>query len=209
MSIFNHIIGEENIIKDSAKMMDVAKQMNEEAKTIFKNEAGSQKKIKEYEELGDTYVLSLLENITSGSISPNLLDDFMKYIDKEDDILDFTSNLVQEFIMYKPPEIEAQHLILDSLEKFTGLNDKAIVLMKNMQMTSNRNELKTLHAQIKAVEREGDEIKDNMIKSAYALDLGYKSFYHILEVAHYSDDILDSFEDASDLLITIVVSLLS
>ncbi len=209
MSIFNNIIGEENIIKESSKMMDVAKLMNDEAKVIFKNESGSHQKIKEYEELGDTYVLSLLESITSGSISPNLLDDFVKYIDKEDDILDFTSNLVQEFLMYKPIEPEAQQLILKSLNNFSELNEKAIYLLKNMQSTDNRKNLKELHAEIKKVEREGDNIKDRMFKSAYDLNLSYKTFYHIIQLAHYADDILDSFEDASDLLITIVFSLLS
>lgn len=190
-------------------MMDVAKLMNDEAKIIFKNESGSHQKIKEYEELGDTYVLSLLENITSGSISPNLLDDFIKYIDKEDDILDFISNLVQEFLMYKPPEIEAQQLILKSLSEFTKLNDEAIDLLKKMQSTDNRKDLKELHTEIKKVERKGDEIKDKMLKLSYDLTLSYKTFYHIIQLARYADDILDSFEDASDLLITIIFSLLS
>lgn len=62
---------------------------------------------------------------------------------------------------------------------------------------------------IKALEREGDSLKDSLLDFAYTSGLSFKTFYHIIEAAHLADDILDGCEDSADVFMGIMLSIIS
>ncbi len=76
--------------------------------------------------------------------------------------------------------------------------------------SSNIQEILELRKEIEELEEEGDEIKDAGFDNLYGLapKLHYLQFYHYSELLHKCDDLLDSCEDFSDLLVSAVTSIL-
>ena len=85
----------------------------------------------------------------------------------------------------------------------------AIKLLHKMHGTDEIRKLKGLRHRVKALENDGDVIKDAMLDFAYSSKAGFKDFYFIIDAAYLSDDILDSCEDASDIFISIMTSIIT
>jgi len=64
--------------------------------------------------------------------------------------------------------------------------------------------------EIEALEEQGDDIKDAGLDKLYSMASGmhFLQFYHYSEMLHKSDDILDTCEDFSDVIVSIVTSIL-
>jgi uncharacterized protein Yka (UPF0111/DUF47 family) len=64
--------------------------------------------------------------------------------------------------------------------------------------------------EIEDIEERGDDIKDQGFDRLYSIasKLNFLEFYHYQELLHKCDDILDSCEDFSDLIVSVVTSIL-
>ncbi len=82
-------------------------------------------------------------------------------------------------------------------------------MLRKMQASDDLAEIKRLRKEIEGYEEKGDEIKDNLFDFAYNAKIGFRSFYHLFEVAHQADDMLDNCEDSSDIYLTIMSSIIS
>ena len=66
-----------------------------------------------------------------------------------------------------------------------------------------------MRKEIETLEEQGDDIKDEGFDQLYceAPSIHYLQFYHYTEMLHKFDDILDSCEDLSDLIVSIITSI--
>ena len=88
--------------------------------------------------------------------------------------------------------------------------DKALVKVKQALLVSDLNDILQLRKEIEALEQQGDEIKDRGFDVLYheAPHMHYLQFYHYSELLHKFDDILDGCEDLSDLVLSVITSIL-
>ena len=67
-----------------------------------------------------------------------------------------------------------------------------------------------MRKEIESIEEQGDDIKDQGFDRLYSITpkLHYLEFHHYQELLHKCDDILDSCEDFSDLIVSVVTAIL-
>jgi uncharacterized protein Yka (UPF0111/DUF47 family) len=200
--------GESGIISESSKIVKIAIEANSKLKALIEKPTVINE-IKMLEKKSDDEVLRLSDMITSGSIAPNLIDDFLEYIDKEDSIVDSIYNLAREFLRYKPKNKRVRHYMRSQLLKMSDIGALAMSSLYKMQHNENLEIVKKHHVEIEHFEEEGDEIKDGIFDFAYSSINDFKTFYHVSQLAHYADNMLDNCEDASDVLVSIMDSIIS
>ena len=90
------------------------------------------------------------------------------------------------------------------------LAEKALVKVKQTLLMADLSEILALRKEIEALEQQGDDIKDHGFDVLYheAPHMHYLQFYHYSELLHKFDDILDGCEDLSDLVLSIITSIL-
>jgi hypothetical protein len=218
-SIF--VVGEKNIFRELVQIIAIAEEASAVlSETINKdqNEATLDKgmqAIRLLEKNSDDIAFKVSEDITAGAVSPNIVDNLLESAHIADDIVDIYYYQSRELLrMYKAksPYSEALEekewfsLFKDMLE----LADKALSKVKQILSISDLTEILELRKEVEAVEEQGDDIKDKGLDWLYrqAPDMHYLQFYHYSELLHKFDDILDSCEDLSDLLVSIITSIL-
>ena len=94
--------------------------------------------------------------------------------------------------------------------RLLDLVDQSLPKLKLMLSTGNISQILELRKEIETIEETGDDIKDAGFDKLYSMasDLHFLQFYHYSEMLHKSDDILDTCEDLSDVLVSIVTSIL-
>jgi hypothetical protein len=95
-------------------------------------------------------------------------------------------------------------------ENMFDLSEKALSKLQQMLSTSSITEILQLRKDIETLEEQGDEIKDAGFDKLYnvAPKMHFLQFYHNSELLHKCDDVLDRSEDLSDLIVSIVTSIL-
>lgn len=198
---------EESILKRCNKIIEIAEEANRELEGAVKAQDISA--IKNLEKESDNVAFEIAGSVTSGAVAPNLIDDILQLIDKEDSIVDAIYNLARELLRYQAKESEARKRLEKALKEMSGLADSALALLHKMLEGDKLEQIKGLRKEIERLEEKGDEIKDSLFDFAYTSKIGFRTFYHIFEVAHLMDDVLDNCEDASDMYLTIISSLLT
>jgi hypothetical protein len=218
-SIF--VVGEKNMFGELAQIIAIAEEANavlSETLSEDQNEVMLDKgmqAIRLLEKKSDNIAFKVSEDITTGAVSPNILDNLLESVHIADDIVDIYYYQSRELLrMYKAkfPYSEA----LEEKEWFSlfkgmlDLADKAFSKVKQILSISDLTRMLELRKEIEALEEQGDEIKDKGLDLLYyqAPDMHYLQFYHYGELLHKFDDILDSCEDLSDLLVSIITSIL-
>jgi hypothetical protein len=218
-SIF--VVGEKNIFGELAQIIAIAEEANavlSETLSEDQNELTLDKgmqTIRTLEKKSDDIAFKVSEDITTGAVSPNTLDNLLESVHIADDIVDIHYYQSRElYRMYKArfPYSEA----LEEKEWFSLFKDmldlahKALSNLKKILSISDLTEILKLRKEVEALEEQGDDIKDQGFDWLYrhAPGMHYLQFYHYSELLHKFDDILDSCEDLSDLLLSILTSLL-
>src|SRR5665648_60861 len=90
------------------------------------------------------------------------------------------------------------------------LPDRTLAKLHQMLSIGNVPEIMQLRKEIEALEEQGDDIKDAGFDKLYftAPKMHFLQFFHYSEMLHKSDDILDTCEDLSDVIVSIVTSIL-
>jgi hypothetical protein len=218
-SIF--LVGEKNIFGELAQIIAIAEEANaalSETLSEDQDEATldrSLQAIRLLEKKTDDIAFKVSEDITTGAVSPNTLDNLLESVHIADNIVDiyyYQSRELCRMYRAKFPYSEA----LEEKEWFSlfkgmlDLADKALSRVKQILSISDLTEILELRKEIEALEEQGDDIKDKGFDWLYnnARSMHYLQFYHYSELLHKFDDILDSCEDLSDLLLSIITSIL-
>jgi hypothetical protein len=94
--------------------------------------------------------------------------------------------------------------------RLLALVDQSLPKLQLLLSTGSVPQILQLRTEIEAIEEQGDDIKDAGFDKLYSMasKLNFLQFYHYSEMLHKSDDILDTCEDLSDVLVSIVTSIL-
>ncbi len=215
------VLGERNIFSELAQIVTIAAEANTIMKTMFKlsynDQAVTEKMnaIRTLEKKSADIAFQLGEDITSGAISPNIIDSLIECVHVADDIVDLYYYLARELSRMSkanPTNFsvhqEAEWVAL--YENMFILADEALSKLQQALFTDNVTQILQLRKEIESVEEEGDDIKDAGFDKLYALAprLHFLQFYHYSELLHKCDDLLDSCEDLADLIVSVVTSIL-
>ena len=215
------MLGERNIFGELSQIISVAAQANTILKVMFKDCCNSQAltanmhAVRALEKKSDAIAFKLNEDITSGAISPNLIDDLIESTHLADNIVDIIFYLSRELSRMAKANITdlELHQEVECAEvymRLLNLVDQSLPKLQLMLSTGSVPQILQLRTEIEAIEETGDDIKDAGFDKLYSMasDLHFLQFYHYSEMLHRSDDILDTCEDLSDVLVSIVTSIL-
>ena len=215
------VVGEKNVFKGLSEIIDISLEtnsiINEMLKANYEEHVLSTRMqcVRALEKKSDKMAFKLSEEVTGGAISPNIIDNFLECIHIADNIIDIHYYISRELnrmsethsIDFKVHQEAAWESIYENLFSFGQMS---LQKLKEMLSTSDESETAGLLKEIEALEERGDEVKDQGFDKLYRIspNLTYLQFFHYSEVLHKSDDILDSCEDASQLIVSIITSIL-
>lgn len=215
------VVGEENIFGELSQIIVLAAEANALLMDMLGNckngEAldGGLQAMHVLEKKSDDIAFKINEDITTGAVSPNILDSLLESVHTADDILDtyyYQSRELCRMYRAKFPYSEdfQESEWIAIFKSMLELADKALVKVKYILSSSDLREILRLRKEIEALEQQGDDIKDRGFDILYheAPHMHYLQFYHYSELLHKFDDILDSCEDLSDLVLSIITSIL-
>ena len=215
------MLGERNVFGELNQIISIGSQANAILKVMFKDCCNKQAltanmhDVRALEKKSDEIAFKLNEDITSGAISPNLIDDLIESTHLADNIVDTIFYLSREISRMSKANITDLQ-VHEEVEwagvylRLLDLVDQSLPKLKLMLSTGNISQILELRKEIETIEETGDEIKDAGFDKLYSMasDLHFLQFYHYSEMLHKSDDILDTCEDLSDVLVSIVTSIL-
>ncbi|MEM3781358.1 MAG: DUF47 family protein [Candidatus Micrarchaeaceae archaeon] len=199
--------GEEGVLRRYNTIIDLAIKANREVVLVQRTKDLS--KVRAIEKNSDEIVFTISNMVTTGGVAPNLIDDLLQLADLEDSIIDSIYNLARELTRYSIKESRARSELEAAFSKMNGFANQALALLHKMQESDSIGEIKAIRHSIERIEEAGDEIKDSLFDFAYSSKISFKTFYHIFEIAHLLDDVLDNCEDSSDMYLTILTSILT
>lgn len=214
------VIGEKLVMNQMVEFTDMAIKTSELLQEILKIDPEQidsiSNEIMMIEKRGDELSLRLKQDIISGAISSNLMDNLVILVDKCDDILDksyFISREIKRMSEYsKGSPNKSSELMRKSYEQFGVMLEcakAALALLAVMLKTTNLKVMMDTRIDIEMIEEKVDEYKDNIIDEVYknADSLKYVVFSHLRDVVHKIDDMLDDCEDVADLIQTISLAI--
>jgi uncharacterized protein Yka (UPF0111/DUF47 family) len=214
------VVGERNVFSQLAQIITIATEANALVYTMFKSDYKEQKlneimhSVQLLEKKSDEIAFKISEDITSGAISPNIIDNLLECVQTADDIVDLYYYLSRELNRMAKAYVAGynlEHADWDSVyENMLDLAEKSLFKLKQALASSNMAEILALRKEIEDLEEQGDEIKDQGFDRLYSIapKLHYLQFSHYQELLHKCDDLLDSCEDFSDLIVSVVTSIL-
>ncbi len=210
MKFFKKILmsGEEKLFIQAKGLVILAKKSNDEFSKLI-NKKSTPAKISQLRTRSSKEYFSLSHLIISGSIAPNLIDDMLLLLNKEDNILESIFKISRQYMRYTPKEKEINEYLNDVLLSFNNYANDSIILLSKMHDAKTLTQVKTYRSKIKEIENEGDRLRDSLLDFAYSSENDFKLFYHIIDLAYMCDDILDACEDSSDLFLSVMLSIFS
>jgi uncharacterized protein len=215
------VLGERKIFDELSQIISIAAQANTILKAMFNDCCNIQAltenmhAVRTLERKADEIAFKLSEDITAGAVSPNLIDNLIESAHLADNIVDVIFYLSRELSrMAKTNTTDfATNLETEWAEGYTQmltLADQTLDKLQKMLSTGNVPEIMQLRKEIEELEEQGDDIKDAGFDRLYlmASKMHFLQFYHYSEMLHKSDDILDTCEDLSDVIVSIVTSIL-
>jgi len=215
------VVGEKNIFGELSQIIVIAAEANRNLISMLddcKNEecldAGMQA-IRGLEHKSDLIAFKVNESITAGAVSPNILEHLLESVHIADDIVDTYYYQSRELCRMYRAKFPYSEELEDSqwiaiFKSLLELADQALAKVQQILANSDLSEILKLRQEIEALEQQGDEIKDRGFDFLYreAPRMHYLQFYHYSELLHKFDDILDGCEDLSDLVLSIITSIL-
>ena len=216
------VIVERNIFAQLSEIVNIATEANIIMKMMFKAGYSDQvilsekmHAIRNLEKKSDDIAFKLGENITAGAISPNIIDNLIECQHVADNIVDLYYYLSRELTRMSKANhpdfvIIHENEWISLFENMFSLADKSLSKLELALGSSSVTEILQLRKEIEDIEEQGDDIKDAGFDKLYSLapKMHFLQFNHYTELLHKTDDILDSCEDLSDLLVSVVTSIL-
>ena len=214
------VVGERNIFSELAEIVDIALQVNKIVSNMFSMNyvpgklAEAMHQVQILEKKSDDIAFKISEDVTGGAISPNVIDSLLEAVQTADDTVDtyyYISRELNRMAKAYASGFERHNANWDSVyQDMIALGVKAHLKLKQLLSSANPAEIMELRKEIESIEEQGDDVKDRGFDRLYGVtpNLSYLEFFHFQELLHKSDDILDSSEDLSDLLVSVVTSIL-
>jgi uncharacterized protein Yka (UPF0111/DUF47 family) len=214
------VVGEKTVFSQLTQIVDIATEANTLVLSMFNMDYNEKKlndvmhAVQQLEKKSDEIAFKISEDVTGGAISPNIIDNLLKCVQTADDIVDlyyYLSRELDRMAKAYAAGFQIQHADWDSVyQNMLGLAEKSLSKIKQALSTSNMAEILELRKEIEVLEEQGDDIKDQGFDRLYSIapKLHYLQFSHYQELLHKTDDILDSCEDFSDLIVSVVTSIL-
>ncbi len=214
------VVGEKNIFGELAKIFEIATEANTILSNMFKTGykekelAESMHAMQLLEKKSDEIAFNISEDITSGAISPNIIDSLLASVQTADDIVDtyyYISRELNRMARAYSAGFQEHYTDWDSVyENMLDLAKISLLSLKEALSTSNTSKILQMRKEVEDIEEQGDDIKDQGFDRLYKIApmLHFLEFYHYQELLHKCDDILDSCEDFSDLIVSVVTSIL-
>jgi predicted phosphate transport protein (TIGR00153 family) len=213
------VIGEKRAFQDLAKIINIASEANTiVGRIIMEDDKGEAmvellRSVQVLEKKSDDIAFEVTEGITSGAISPNLLDALLESVDVADTIIDQYYNLSRELERMSNTELDPAHAKFKAefdhlFETLGDLAEQAFVRLNKLLVESDMEKILVTRKAIQRLEEQGDDVKDSGFDKLYRLapKLNYIQFIHYFELLHKFDDVLDACEDLSDLIVSIIKS---
>ena len=220
-------VGEQSIFLEIRKMVELAISANIVMKDAIVAYGESKplqdqaQKIRLLERQSDEASFRLREQILDGAISPNVLDNLLECIETADSILDDYYYVSRELTRMRDAglgiessDIKTEFSIHESQFDLTFSEllvqaDSALAVLAKLLTSKNMDDTIKLRKEIENIEQQGDETKDVGFDKLYAIaeKISYLQFAHYSELLHKFDDILDSCENISDLVLSIITSI--
>lgn len=213
------VVGEKTIFSELEQIIAVASEANLLLISMFKmgyknkDLLAMMHKVQALEKKSDEIAFKTSEEITSGAISPNIIDNLLSGVQTADDIVDVYHYISRELARMSKAYatgLEIQEADWDSVyESMLALAEKSLLKAREALTSTNITEILQLRKEIEALEEQGDDIKDQGFDRLYGLapKLHYVQFYHYSDLLHKTDDILDLCEDFVDLIVSVVTSI--
>ena len=199
---------ERNIFQNGKNILNLAYTANHLLAKTLKGQNMTEE-IRVIEKTSDNEAFSIINSVTSGAVAPNLIDDMIKYIDTEDSIVDAILNLSRTYVRYSEKNPKVRTYVKKALLEQNELTNIALRKLMEMHSAKTIEDINKMRVAVETYEEKGDDIKDALLNFSYKSDVGYKAFYHMQDVAHLADDILDYCEDVSDIYVGIMLSILT
>jgi uncharacterized protein Yka (UPF0111/DUF47 family) len=215
------VLGEKNIFSELSQMISLGVQANVILKVMYQNSSNQQlltenmHLVRTLEKKSDDIAFMLNEEITSGAVSPNIIDGLIDCIRLTDNIVDLFFYLSRE--LSRMPKADTKNFAANQetewrsvFEDMLALTNQSLIKLQQMLSTGNVSNMLQLRKEIESLEEKGDDIKDTGFDKLYqaASHLHFLQFYHYSEMLHKCDDILDTAEDLSDVIVSTVTSIL-
>ena len=213
-------MGERNIFNELTQIVAIATEANALVSSMFKMDYKEKDitqilhEVQALEKKSDEIAFKIGEDVTGGAISPNIIDNLLDCVQVADDIVDtyyYIGREIDRMARAYAADFQKHHTDWNSVyENMLALAEKALSKLKQALSTSNIAEILELRKEIEALEEQGDDVKDAGFDRLYSVTskLHYLEFYHYSELLHKCDDVLDSCEDFSDLIVSVVSSIL-
>jgi hypothetical protein len=215
------VLGERNIFSQLCQIISIGAQANTILKVMYQNISNQQMltesmhAVRTLEKKSDEIAFKLNEEITSGAVSPNIINELIECIHLADNIVDLFFYLSRE--LSRMAKVDAKNFEASQETDWTkvyadilGLADQSLFKLQQMLSTGSVSDILQLRKEIESLEEQGDDIKDAGFDKLYqaASRLHFLQFYHYSEMLHKCDDILDNAEDLSDVIVSTVTSIL-
>ena len=215
------VLGEKNIFGGLAQIVHIAAQANTLMKIMFKTNDNYQtltehgNAVRALEKESDEIAFKLSEDITSGAISPNIIDNLIESTHVADNIVDlyyYLSRELSRFSKVSPKDfsVHPEAEWVSVYENLLALADQSLSKLEQALTTGSVPEILQLRKEIEALEEQGDDVKDHGFDKIYSMapQMHFLQFNHYSELLHKCDDILDDCEDLSDIIVSVVTSIL-
>lgn len=213
------VVGEKRIFHEISRIIEIAGKANTIMTRMItegyraKPLADAIQAVRLLEKESDEVAFRVSEDVTSGAVSPNILDELLESIQHADNIVDQYHNLSREFGRMSNVAFENSQMDHEWDAMFASmlaLAGNAFTKLEKLLSTSNVTEIYEMRREIQALEEQGDDVKDAGFDKLYAVasKLNYLRFFHYSQVLHMCDNILDECEDLSDTIVSVVTSIL-
>ncbi len=214
------VVGEKTIFSELAQIVDIAAQANILVSKMFKMDYKENElsqllhDVQLLEKKSDEIAFKISEDITGGAISPNIIDNLLDCVQTADDIVDtyyYIGREINRMARAYASGFQQHHTDWDSVYgNMLALSEKSLSKLKQALSSSLTAEILEIRKEIETLEEQGDDVKDAGFDRLYSVtaQLHYLEFAHYSELLHKCDDVLDSCEDFSDLIVSVVSSIL-
>jgi uncharacterized protein Yka (UPF0111/DUF47 family) len=215
------VVGEKKIFGEMSQIIKLAGEANTLMNRMLMEDyegkpfTETMQAIRSIEKKSDDVAFKVAEDITGGAVSPNILDNLLESVQTADEIIDNYYNIARELSRMSraksnSPQTQTKADFYSLFKNELTLAEKAISKLDKLLSSSHLTDIIELRKEVEALEEQGDEIKDTGFDKLYetTLHLDYLQFFHYSELLHKFDDILDSCEDLSDLIVSIVTSIM-
>jgi len=210
-------LGEHKIFSDVSGMIGLGLAASDNLKAMISSDREEEirtlnERIRLLEKQSDEISFTTSNEITNGAINSNIIQHLLELVEMADNILDDFYYLSREFNrvcglgndneVYRSPQFRSEFMQL------IDLSDRAMLLVQKLLQSREREQSSGIRREIEELEERGDNIKDGALDKLYAMSehIHFLHFFHVSEVLHKLDDILDGCEDISDLYISVSIS---